>query len=150
MQPGEITADVICAYKNACFGYFDNKKIADDKQAHKILASLCNSRVQDWIAMDCDRFLALIFVDFMREFCATYLLKDWEEITCIELLGMTQKDNAFWAFSVEVQVKNSILRNTQSHLTKKQMHHHLEAGMDMKLALRCHLEKSNNVLQFKD
>jgi hypothetical protein len=62
LKPGEITADVICTYKNACFGYFDNKKIADDKQVHKILAGLCDSHVQDWIAMDHDHFLALTFV----------------------------------------------------------------------------------------
>ena len=96
----------------ACLGYFEHKDITEDKQVRKILSGLQDNRVQDWISIDRDRFLDLTFAEFMGEFCAAYLPEDWEEITRIELLGMSQSDLSFWDFAINVQTKNSLLRNT--------------------------------------
>src|SRR5882762_5257277 len=46
----------------------------------------------------------LTFASFMKEFKSLYLPKDWEEITCIELLQMTQGNNMFCNFAIQVQV----------------------------------------------
>jgi len=35
------------------------------------------------------------FINFMVEFQASHLPKDWEEVTRIELLGMIQEDQSF-------------------------------------------------------
>jgi len=59
----------------ACFGYFEHKDIAEEKQVHKILASLQDSRVQDWVSVERDRFVDLTYTEFMKEFCAAYLEK---------------------------------------------------------------------------
>lgn len=99
-------------YETACLGYFNNKEIKHNKQVHKILAGLCDNHIQDWITVDCDCFLMLSFTNFMQEFHAMYLPEDWEEITRIELLAMTQGSDTFWDFSVTIQSKNSLLRNT--------------------------------------
>ena len=78
----------------------------------------------------------------MVEFKAAYLPKDWEEITRIELLQLTQGNDSFWDFSVKVQTKNGLLINTTSHLNDEQLRHHMESGMNPKLALCCRLEKA--------
>ena len=105
--------------------------------------------MQDWISVDRDRFLALEFADFMTEFRAAYLPEDWEEITRIELLGMTQGDLAFWDFSINIQSKNALLRNTPSYLTKELLRHRIESSMNQKLALRCRLEKTSLIEKFE-
>jgi hypothetical protein len=95
------------SYENACLSYFQNKDIVEEKQVHKILGGLQDSRLQDWIDIDREHFLALSFVQFMTKFRAGYLPEDWEEVTCIELLGMTQEEQSFRDFAVKVQAKNS-------------------------------------------
>jgi hypothetical protein len=77
----------------------------------------------------------------MTKFKSVYLSKAWEEITQIELLQLSQGNDSFWDFSVRVEGNNSILTGTTSHLSKIQIHHLIESGMNLKLTLHCHLEK---------
>jgi hypothetical protein len=141
LLPGDITPSVMRMYENACNGYFNTKDIPEDKQVHRILAGLCDNHIQDWVGIHCDHLLALTFPVFLAEFKLTCLLKDWEEITCIKLLQLTQAKASFWDFSIIVQARNSVLSGTRSHLDAVQFHHRIESGMNAKLALRCHLEK---------
>jgi hypothetical protein len=54
-----------------------------------------------------------------------------------------QGNDTFWDFSIKVQTKNRLLINTTSHLNNEQLHHHMESGMNPKLALHCRLEKAS-------
>ena len=141
LTAGDLTLAIVCVYEMACLGYFKSKDIAADKQVRKILAGLQDPCIQDWISVEHDRFLELSFTNFMTEFCAGYLPEDWEEITHIELLAMIQNDMTFWDFAIQVQTKNSLLRDTDSYLTKATLRHRIESRMNQKLALRCRLEK---------
>jgi hypothetical protein len=136
-------------YKNACLGFFEGKEIALEKQVRKILAGLRDDRIQEWISIGRDEILNLTFAEFMVEFKAGFLPEDWEEIMCIELLAMQQGVDSFWDFTVQVQLKNALLRDTDSFLDKDQLRHRIESGMTPKLTLRCHHEKSNKIIVFK-
>ena len=57
---------------------------------------------------------------------------------------MTQSNDMFWDFAVQVQAKNSILIDTPSYLDKDQLRNCIEAGMNSKLALCVCLEKEND------
>jgi hypothetical protein len=146
LTAGDLTPTVMRSFEMACFGYFEHKDIAEDKQVRKILAGLQDNRIQDWLSVERDRFLDLTFVEFMKEFRAAYLPQDWQDITRIELLAMTQGDSSFWDFAIQIQAKNSLLRNTESHLSKHDLRHRIESGMTQKLALRCRLEKCNDAI----
>lgn len=145
----DVTPAVMCKYKNTCLGYFENKEIEEKKQVRKILAGLMDNHIQDWISVDHEHFAGLTFIEFMAEFRAAYLPEDWEEVTWIELLAMTQGADNFWDFSVAVQAKNSLLHATTSYQDKENIRHRLEAGMNAKLALRCCLEKSSQIKKFE-
>jgi hypothetical protein len=73
----------------------------------------------------------------MVKFHGSYLTKGWGEVTCIELLAMVQNTNVFWDFAVQIQLKNTFLHNTPSHLTKEQVCHCIKASMNLKLTLHC-------------
>jgi hypothetical protein len=96
-----------------------------------------------------DRFIDLTYTEFMKEFRAAYLEKDWEEIMCIELLAMTQGNSSFWDFAIQVQAKNSLLHDTASHLSKHDLCQCIESGMTQKLALHCRLERCNEATGLK-
>jgi hypothetical protein len=51
--------------------------------------------------------------------------------------------DSFWDFSVKVQTKNRLLINMMSHLNDEQLCHHMELGMNYKLALCCCLKKAS-------
>jgi hypothetical protein len=123
LLPGDITPTVMHMYENAYNSYFDTKDIAEDKQVHKIC------------------LLTITFTDFLAKFKTAHLPKDWEEITCIELLQVMQGTDSFWDFLVQVQAKNSILAGTQSHFTEMHLHHHIESSVNPKLALHACLKK---------
>ena len=117
------------------------KDVAEDKQVCRVLARLRDDRIQDWVSIHHERLLELTFEDFLAKFKLSYLPKDWEEITHIELLQMTQGEDNFRDFAVQVQAKNSTLTGTNSHMDETQLRHHIEAGVNTTLALCCHLEK---------
>jgi hypothetical protein len=147
---GDLTPTVMREYEQACLGYFDTRDVKPNKQVRKILAGFRDTRIQDWIAIHCDCFLTLSFKDFMTEFRKGYLPEDWEAITRIKLLGMTQGDMSFWDFTVAVQAKNSLLQNTPSYLGAEQLRYRIESGMATKLALRYHLKKNPLIEKFED
>ena len=130
LLPGDITPAIMCMYENACRGYFNTKDVAEDKQVHRILARLCDSCIQDWVGIHCERLLKMTFANFLAEFKIAYLPKDWEEITHIKLLQMTQGEDNFCDFSVQVQAKNSTLSGTNSHMDETQLCHRIEAGVN--------------------
>jgi hypothetical protein len=111
---GDLTPNVMHEYEQACLSYFNTRDVKPNKQVRKILAGFRDTRIQDWISIHCNHFLTLSFKDFMVKFRKGYLPKDWEAITRIELLRMTQGDMSFWDFTVAVQAKNSLLCNTPS------------------------------------
>jgi glycerophosphoryl diester phosphodiesterase len=118
---GDISPLVMCEYEHACLGYFDTKDIGAEKQVRKILAGLRDTHIQDWVSINREHLLVLTFMAFMKELKLLYLPKDWEEITRIELLQMTQANDMFWDFAVQVQAKNSILIDTPLYLDKDQL-----------------------------
>lgn len=149
LTPGNLTLAVMHKYENVCLGYFENKEIEEKKQVRKILAELMDSRIQDWISVDHNGFIGLTFAEFMKELCTMYLPKDWEEVTRIELLAMTQNSDTFWDFSIAVQAKSLLLRDTPSYQDKEQICYRLKARMNPKLTLHCHLEKLSQVKKFE-
>ncbi|KIM72659.1 hypothetical protein PILCRDRAFT_15917 [Piloderma croceum F 1598] len=90
------------------------------------------------------------FPDFIAEFKKNYLNDRWESEMCCELLAMTQGPESFWDYAIVVQAKNSLLLGVESHLTDDKLCHHLEAGMEDRLARKCDSEKLENVVLFKD
>ena len=131
----------------ACLGYFEHKDITEDRKVCKILSGLQDNHVQDWISIN---HLNLTFAEFMEEFCSANLPENWEEITRIKLLSMSQSDLSFWDFAINVQTKKSLLHNTLSYLAKEALCHCIESGMSQKLALCCRLEKTGKAAKFED
>jgi hypothetical protein len=146
---GDLTPSVMRQYENACLGFFEGKEIAPEKQVRKILTGLRDDCIQEWISIDRDEILGLMFAEFMVEFKAGFLPEDWEKITRIELLTMQQGSGSFWDFGVKVQSKNALLHDTESFLDKDQLCHRIESGMTPKLTLHCRHEKSNKITNFK-
>lgn len=65
----------------------------------------------------------------------------------IKLLQLMQGSDLFWDFGIKVQVGNSLLVNTNSHLDNEKLHHCVKSGMNVKLAFHAHLKKKDsNVL----
>jgi hypothetical protein len=141
LLPGDITPSVMQMYENTCNGYFDTKDVPEEKQVCRILAGLRDNRIQDWVGIHRDCLLTLMFPIFLTEFKLTYLPKDWEEITRIELLQLTQAKGSFCDFSVIIQARNSVLSSTRLHLNAVQLRHRIESGINTKLTLHCCLEK---------
>ena len=137
---GDITPKVMREFEDACFGYFENKEIAADKQVRKILAGLKDDRVKEWLSVDRDRVCNLTFAEFMVEFRASYLPKNWEQDACAEVLSLTQGNQTFWDFTISLQSKNTLLHRYYvfSTLPKDKLHHQMEANMEKAVsALRC-------------
>jgi hypothetical protein len=89
------------------------KEIAVDKQVRKIVPGIRDLCIKDWITLEHNHLLVLMFEEFMTEFRNGYLDEDWEETTCREPGGMLQgNDESFWDFSIHIQAKNSLLMST--------------------------------------
>jgi hypothetical protein len=134
---GDVTPEILREYENACIGYFETKDIEDGNKVRKILAGLRNTRILDWVSVNRAEIIALTFPEFMNKLRTNYLHKDWEEITRRDLMNMSQGKDSFWNFYIRLQAKNSLLRDTTSHLSQEALRFKLELGMTEELADRC-------------
>jgi hypothetical protein len=87
---GDLNAAVMCDYTECCEGYFENKNVPAERQVHKILARIKDSRYRDWISTDHAHIQSLTFPVFIAEFKKNYLNDKWESKTHRELLAMVQ------------------------------------------------------------
>ena len=62
---------------------------------------------------------------------------------------MTQGNSSFWDFAVAIQNKNSLLRDTSSHLVDDKLRHQINAGMEVHLSKKVSSEKVNKVIGFR-
>jgi hypothetical protein len=147
LTAGDISPAVMRQFKHACLNYFIHKKVVPDDQVSLIVSGLLDNHVTDWIGSDCERIVSFPFATFMIEFRSNYLVEDWEEDTLRKLLSMTQGSSSFWDYTVAVQSKNSLIRNTASHLPDDKLHHLLGAGMEIRLS-KVSSEKVNKVMDF--
>ena len=113
-----------------------------------IVGGLLDTCIADWIDSDHVHIVELSFMDFMKEFCASYLDEDWEEDTCQIVLGMTQGANTFWDYTIALQSKNSLLHGTTLHISDEQICLQLGAGMEVCLSKKIGGEKVNKVVDF--
>jgi hypothetical protein len=137
-------------FEDCCIRYFENKDIDDDKQVRKILVGIKDMRVRDWITAQKDTLVKMMFKSFMDVFRKAYLPADWEESERRELGSMVQGDCSFWDFMMQVQLQNSLLHGTPSHLSEDKLQHRLEVGMNELLSKRCSASKVNAVIAFQD
>jgi hypothetical protein len=114
-------------FEHGCRNYFMHKKIISDDQVALIIGSIQDNCVGDWISGDHDCLIVLSLDTFMVEFRGNYLAEDWEEDMLREVLSMTQGNSSFWDFAVAIQNKNSLLRDTSSHLADDKLRHQINA-----------------------
>jgi|SRR5882762_8448032 len=62
---------------------------------------------------------------------------------------MTQGTSSFWDYAVAIQLKNSLLHGTVSHLLDDKLRHQLVAGMEVRLSKKVFSEKLNKVADFR-
>src|SRR5882762_2995233 len=62
---------------------------------------------------------------------------------------MTQGTSSFWDYAVAIQLKNSLLHGTVSHLLDDKLRHQLVAGMEVRLSKKVFSEKLNKVANFR-
>jgi hypothetical protein len=136
-------------FEHGCRNFFVHKKIIADDQVSLIISGILDNCVGDWISAERDRLIALSFDDFMVEFRTNYLAEDWEEDTLRELLSMTQGATSFWDFAIAIQSKNSLLRDTTSHLPNDKLCQQIGAGMELRLSKKVSAEKLNQVTDFR-
>ncbi|KAF7971265.1 hypothetical protein HWV62_21496 [Athelia sp. TMB] len=136
---GDITPEQAKKFEDMCIGYFKTKEIDDDKCVQKVLAGFRDPHMQ-----------GLTFKVFMKEFCDTFLEKDWEGKLRRKLLTMKQSGTPFRDFLCNVQVKNMLLEDTGLHLDKTKLCHQVEAGLEDVPDCQSKLLKVTDIKGWKD
>ena len=86
---------------------------------------------KDWVKVHYNELKVLPLKAFLTKFKDNFMPTNWETDVCIELNAMTQNDHqSFCDFTVAVQNKNGLLKNTESHLHTAHLHTCIEVGID--------------------
>ena len=89
-----------------------NKDIAEEKQTMKVMTALKDPHWEDWVEVHYD-----VLKMFLEKIKDNFIPADWETDVHIELNAMSQTNNqSFCDFTVAVQNKNSLLKNTELYL----------------------------------
>ena len=98
--------------------------IPDNEKVTKILGCFENPLINNWISVNCSCLWTHSFEDFMAEFHTHWLLKNWVEDVCHEILGsrLDLKVTTFESWSAKIQTLNVALWGTNLHLDDNQMH----------------------------
>jgi hypothetical protein len=150
LHPGEITPQILWEFEDACLGCFNSKEIKPEVQVRRVLARLKDPCVGDWVAAERACLHGHPFNTFIAELRSNYLDPDWEDKARCKLGALMQgHSETFWEFSMRLMSMNSLLRDTESYLTPKDVRNRLQVGMDHNLAKRCNNAKLSEEKDFK-
>ncbi|KAH9829347.1 uncharacterized protein C8Q71DRAFT_718361, partial [Rhodofomes roseus] len=139
LHPGELTAEILCDFEDACANFFNRhkKKIEEADQTSAILGELLDFRIRDWIACDRSTIEALPFKNFMQKLREQFLDKDWAATLHTEILHSRQKGNETFAdYSIRAIKKNTVLKRSDAGLEPLRLIQVLEAGIADTLVAR--------------
>lgn len=134
LTAGEISPEVFRAWEMGCRQFFMHKEIPEGEMVKKVAWGMQEPIIQDWYLNDQDRFNKLSFADYIKEVRAYWLPADWADSVRQKMLLSTQGQKPFNEWAVEVQSKNTLLRDSTSHLNDTNLKYHLESHMHPDLA----------------
>ncbi|KAG1793834.1 uncharacterized protein HD556DRAFT_1191829, partial [Suillus plorans] len=141
LTAGEISPEVFRAWEMGCRQFFMHKEIPEGEMVKKVAWGMQEPIIQDWYLNDQDRFNKLSFADYIKEVRAYWLPADWADSVRQKMLSSTQGQKPFNEWAVEVQSKNTLLRDSTSHLNDTNLKYHLESHMHPDLAAEYHTEQ---------
>lgn len=99
--------------------------------------------IQDWYLNDQDRSNKLLFTEYLnlKEVREYWLPTDWEDTVHQKMLSSMQGNRPFHDWAIEIQSKNTLLRDTDSYFTDVYLKYHLESHMNPHLATDYHDER---------
>jgi hypothetical protein len=146
---GDITPDVMKQWERACRSFFKSKDIEANDQVRRVCYGMKDTRISDWYLVDKERIDALKFDEYMIEMRANWLKMGWEGKVRKKILSSHQGSLSFWDWQVSMQVQNSLLRGTPSHLSETQLRNQLEVNLNDNLAAICDDGKVHNEANFR-
>ena len=153
LSNGDISPKSVKDFENHCLNYFINAKggIEDNVKVSRILGCFENDLVNDWIAVNRERFTTLSFPEFMDEFRSRWLPHDWEQTLRSKILSarLFPKKQRFEEWASSIQSLNVSLRGTNSHLDDARIRLQLEAGLDEELQTSARDAKAHDELSLQ-
>ena len=144
LTAGKLSPELLRQFENACRSYFRTKEGLDPAEhVSRIAGGLQDPMVADWYWVGQERFDEMPFDNFMRELRGKWLSKDWEQDIRRRVLG-TKQTGSFWEWTVSIRSLNTLLRNTEHHLSDAALLNQMEANLDPSLAAACDDEKIND------
>ncbi|TFY52450.1 hypothetical protein EVJ58_g10012 [Rhodofomes roseus] len=149
LHPGELTAEILCDFEDACINYFNRNrtKIKEEDRTSAILGELLDFRIRDWVTCDRDTIENLSFKNFMQKLREQFLDKNWTGTLHTEILHCRQKSGeTFSDYSIRVIKKNTVLKRSDVGLEPLRLIQVLEAGMadTLVVRVRTHHEELEN------
>ncbi|KIK36119.1 hypothetical protein CY34DRAFT_95004, partial [Suillus luteus UH-Slu-Lm8-n1] len=130
LTAGEISPEVFRAWEMCCRQFFMHKEVPENEMVKKVAWGMQEPIIQDWYLNDQDRFNSLSFADYIKEVRDYWLPSDWENTVRQNMLSSTQGQRSFIEWAVEIQSKNTLLRDTESYFTDVYLKYHLESHMN--------------------
>lgn len=134
LTAGEISPEVFRAWEMGCRQFFMHKEIPENEMVKKVAWGMQEPIIQDWYLNDQDRFNKLSFAAYIKEVRDYWLPADWKDTVRQKMLSSTQGQRPFLEWAVEIQLKNTLLRDTDSHFSDTNLKYHLESHMNPHLA----------------
>jgi hypothetical protein len=137
VSPGVVTPGALRAFENYAENFFINVKggVADDQKVSRLLGCFQNRLIDDWIACNREKLIALTFPKFMETFRDRWLPADWEQSLKKKMVAAKLEPGTgkFEAWVTEVQTLNVGLRGTPSYYGEDQLRTLLDANLDDEL-----------------
>ncbi|KAJ7351973.1 hypothetical protein DFH08DRAFT_646322, partial [Mycena albidolilacea] len=130
LHTGECTPAIVCEFKLAFTNYCTIKDIADEKQTKTLIGCFRNHRITN-VLSDPEERKALLegtVPEFMKQIRSIVLQPGWEDDHRITMTAHRHlQSESFFTFANTIRSMNSLLVNTDSHLSNKCLRSHLES-----------------------
>ncbi|KAJ7368524.1 hypothetical protein DFH08DRAFT_654777, partial [Mycena albidolilacea] len=130
LHAGECTPAIVREFELAFTNYCTIKDIADNKQTRTLIGCFRDHRVTNVLAdpKECKMLLGGTVPDFMKQIRSIVLQPGWEDDHCITMTARCHlQSDSFFTFANTICSMNSLLMNTDSHLSDEHLCSHLES-----------------------
>ncbi|KAJ7367142.1 hypothetical protein DFH08DRAFT_797975 [Mycena albidolilacea] len=123
---------IVHEFELAFMNYCTIKDITDDKQTKTLIRCFCDHHVTDVLADPEERKTLLkgTVPNFMKQIRSIVLQPGWEDDHRITMMACRHlQSDSFFMFASTIRSMNSLVVNTESHLTNERLCSHLKSVM---------------------
>ncbi|KAF9492204.1 hypothetical protein BDN71DRAFT_1509674 [Pleurotus eryngii] len=149
MGEGDVDAGILWDWFVKSENFLRHKGTPAANMVKTVAYGMTSVHAIRWLAANGPGLPSMEWDTYKDQMRALFLPTDWEYTARMAVLRLKQGSRPFMDFALDAMGRNNLLAGTASFMNDDFLQDAIEAGMDPELAVECHRENTNTIMNFR-